>query len=266
MWSQMLEVRDVDEAHIEDVFRVCSHASMDKPLQRAGMELRRAWLRRMLADYGPCAKVAYLDERPVAQLEFIPEEAIPYVPEPRVGVVQLRCVYNPFPEARGKGAATALIRSLVDDCEKGLASLKGEPCRFITAEPFNTGEGTPMAKLYSANGFETAGGEMYRLVRGNYVASTPVTYQPSPDDMDRAVALYNPTCEYSYSFAVRVKEFIKEVAPLLEVDLIDQWENPKESMRHGNHWFVVNATPINGSWADKEGLRAEVKMALEKKW
>jgi hypothetical protein len=262
----MLDVKDLDEACIEDVFRVCSHTSMDKPLQRVGIEQRRGWLMRMLADYGPCAKVAYIEGKPVAQLEFMPEMAIPFIPRARRGVVQLKCVYNPFTEASGKGAATALIRALIEDCEKGLASLKGEPCSFIAAEPFNTGEGTPMAKLYSANGFETAGGEMYRLIRGNYVAPTPVTYQPSPDDMDRAVALYNPTCEYSYSFAVRVKEFIKEVAPLLEVDLIDQWENPKESMRHGNHWLVVNATPIKGSWVDKEGLRAEVKTALEKKW
>ncbi len=266
MWSQMLEVRDVDEAHIEDVFRVCSHASMDKPLQRAGMELRRAWLRRMLADYGPCAKVAYLDDKPVAQLEFIPEEAIPYVPEPRVGVVQLRCVYNPFPEARGKGAATALIRSLVDDCERGLASLGGKACGFIAAEAFNTGEGTPMDKLYAANGFEAADGEMFRLIGRSYVAPRQVTYQPSPDDAGRAVALFNPTCEYSYGFAVRVREFLGEVAPRLAVELFDQWESPKESIMHGNHWLVVNATPIKGSWADKEGLRAEVKMALEKRW
>jgi hypothetical protein len=93
-----------------------------------------------------------------------------------------------------------------------------------------------------------------------------VTYQPSPDDAGRAVALFNPTCEYSYGFAVRVREFLGEVAPRLAVELFDQWESPKESIMHGNHWLVVNATPIKGSWADKEGLRAEVKMALEKRW
>jgi hypothetical protein len=107
---------------------------------------------------------------------------------------------------------------------------------------------------------------MFRLIGGSYVAPRRLTYQPSQADMGRAVALFNPTCEYSYAFAVRVKKFIKEVAPLLEVDLIDQWERPEESMKHGNQWLVVNATPIRGSWVDKEGLRAEVKTALEKRW
>jgi GNAT superfamily N-acetyltransferase len=262
----MLEVRDVDEAHIEDVFRVCSHANMDRPIQRVGIEFRSAWLRRMLAEHGPCAKVAYLDDRPVAQIEFIPEEVIPYVPEPRLGVVQLRCVYNPFPEARGKGVATALIRSLVDDCERGLASLKGRACSFIAAEPFNTGEGTPMDRLYAANGFEAGEGEIYRPLGGSYVAPRRLTYRPSPEDAGRAVVLFNPTCEYSYGFAMGLRGLIGEVAPKLDVDLVDQWERPRESIRRGNHWLVVNATPITASWADKKALRAEIEAALQKKW
>ena len=262
----MLEVRDVDEAHIDDVFKICSHANMDRPIQRTGIELRGAWLRRMLAEHGPCAKVAYLDGKPVAQLEFIPEEAIPYILDPRLGVVQLRCVYNPFPEARGKGAATALIRSLLDDCERGLASLGGRACSFIAAEPFNTGEGTPMDRLYATNGFEVGDGEMYRLLRGSYVSPRRLTYQPSPEDTGRAIVLFNPTCEYSYGFAVRVRDVVSDIASRLEVVLVNQWENPEESIRHGNHWLVVNSTPIKGSWADKEGLWAEIKAALKKKW
>lgn len=260
----MSEVRvaDLEEENIDDVFRVCSHNKLDDPLQQRGIELKRRWLLETLAKHGPCTKIAYLGDRPVAQILFYPEEAAPFIADPREEVVVLHCAYNPFPEARGKGAGTALLRSLVEDCRRGLPCLGGRPCCFIAAKPFNTGVGMPLDRFYAANGFKQAQQEMFLDVSAPYKPRETPEYQPLVEDRGRAVMLYNPMCEWSYPFAVRVREFLKEIDASLPVELIDEWRNPEESTKRGNQQLVVNATPIMGFWTQREAFRREVEQAL----
>jgi len=258
----MLEVRDTGITEIDDTFAVCSHASLENPLQRMGMELKRRWMEHMIEMYGSCTKVAYIDRRPVAQMLFYPEDAAPFILNPRRGVVLLRCVYNPFPEARGKGAATALIRSLEKDCSCKPRVLREEECSFIATEAFNTGEGAPMAKLYAAAGFVENGGEMVKLMRGEYVPSEKLNYVSSEEDRGRAVVLYNPTCEYSYVFALRTKERLSEIIPSMPVELVNQWEMPEESVKRANMSLTVNGVPISSLYRDAEVFDSEVRRAL----
>lgn len=89
-----IEVRDVEEGNLYDVFRVCSHGRLDDPTQRKGMELKGEWLLEMLDRYGPTTKITYLDGRPAAQILFHPEDSIPYIEDPRRGIVVLNCLYN----------------------------------------------------------------------------------------------------------------------------------------------------------------------------
>jgi GNAT superfamily N-acetyltransferase len=257
-----VRVEDLDEENIDDVFRVCSHNRLDDPLQQRGIEFKRRWLLEMLAEHGPCTKIAYLGDKPVAQILFYPEEAAPFIQNLRRGVVVLHCAYNPFPEARGKGVGTALLRSLVDDCGRGLTCLGGVACRFIAAKPFNTGEGMPLNRFYAANGFEQAEREMFLEVSAPYQPREISEYRPLGEDRGRAVMLYNPICEWSYQLAVRVGEFLKEIDAGLPVELIDEWRNPEESIKRGNQWLVVNAKPVRSPWTQREALRHEVEQAL----
>lgn len=144
-----MKVENLDEGNVDDVFKICSHGMLDDPIQQRGIELKRRWLLEMLKRYGPCTKIAYIDGRPVAQILFYPEEAIPSFTHQRRGIVLIHCAYNPFPEAQGKGAGTALIESLIYDCKTGIPCPGGGHCRFITARPFNTGVGTPLAEFYA---------------------------------------------------------------------------------------------------------------------
>jgi len=257
-----VRVADLDEGNVDDVFKVCSHNKLNDPLQRQGIALKRRWLLRMLADHGPFTKIAYLNGEPVAQILFYPEAAVPFIANPRERVVVLHCVYNPFPEARGRGVGTALVRGLVDECRRGLRCLGGRLCRFIAAKPFNTGEGLPLKRFYAANGFRGAHQEMFLEVAASYQPREMPEYRPLPEDRGRAVVLYNPMCEYSYPFAVRVSELLREVEPSLPVELIDEWQHPEESTRRGNQRLVVNATPITGFWSSREAFRMEVEQAL----
>jgi len=257
-----LRVADVEEANIEDVFRVCSHGRLNDPLQRQGIELKRRWMLEMLEEHGPCTKIAYLDDEAVAQLLFYPEEAAPFIADARRDVVVLHCAYNPFPKARGRGAGTALIKSLVDDCRTGLPCLEGTPCRFIAAKPFNTGEGIPLSAFYATNGFKQGQQEMVLEVSASYQPRRMTEYRPLPEDKGRAVMFYNPMCEYSYPFAVRVRDFLWEVEPSLTVELIDAWRRPEEYIKRGNQELLVNAKPITSFWTQREAFRREVEHAL----
>ena len=139
----MLRVEDISKQNLEDVFEICSrafeicsHNKFDCLLYKKGMEVRRRWLIDMLEQQGPCAKIAYLDGKPVDQIQFCLEETISYINDPREDVVNIICTYNPIHEARRKGAATALVKTLVDECYLGLNCLGGKPCRFVVTLPF----------------------------------------------------------------------------------------------------------------------------------
>ncbi|MEM2893937.1 MAG: GNAT family N-acetyltransferase [Candidatus Bathyarchaeia archaeon] len=261
-----IEIRDLEEENLEDVFRVCSHGRLEDPIQLKGMELKRRWLLEMLDRYGPTTKLAYLDGKPVAQILFYPEDIIPYIENPREGVVVLNCVYNPFQEARGMGCGKRLVKSLIHESPRGLKCLGGRPCRFIVAKPFNTGEGIPLERFYSHMGFKEAQMEMYMEITSPYQPRGRRPYTPLPEDRGRAIALYNPICEYSYPFALRVREALNQIDPSLTVELIDSWRRPKEALKRGNHWLIVNSTPINSFLLNREAFSHEVLEALRKRW
>jgi len=258
----MLRVEDVSEDNLYDVFRVCSYSKLEDPLQRKGMEIKERWLLGMLRERGPCTKIAYLDDRPVAQILFYPEGAAPFIQDPREDAVVLNCAYNPFPEARGKGAARALVESLVDDGRKGLPCNGGRRVSFVAAKPFNTGEGVSLEEFYEGIGFEKADDEMFLEVAGKYRPPEESRYEPVPEDEGRALVFYDPKCEWGYPFAVRVKEQLNDIDPSLPVEFIDPWENPEESMKRGNQWLIVNGKVIESFWTEKDAFRREVEQAL----
>ncbi|HIH87794.1 TPA: GNAT family N-acetyltransferase [Candidatus Bathyarchaeota archaeon] len=258
-----VSVRDVTEANIEDVFRVCSCGRLEDPIQKEGIEIRRHWLREMIQEYGTCVKIAYLEGKPVAHLMFYPEEAVPFLSSTREGVVLLRCVYNPFEEARGKGASTALVSSLIEDCRGSPKFLKGVECSFIVSEPFNTGEGTPMEKFYASSGFVRRGDEMIYEINGRYVLPKRLVWNPDHANKEAATVIYNPTCEYSYISATRVRDAINILYPNLPVWLIDQWQKPEASLSLANEWLVVKGTPIKSGLKDRKSFDAEIKQAVE---
>jgi hypothetical protein len=260
----VINVREVTESNIDDAFSVCSHNKLDDSLQRQGIELRRRWILNMLNEFGSCVKVAYLDGKPTAQLLFYPETVAPFIPKPRRGVMLLHCVYNPFKESQGIGVSTALMKNFVEDCRAKPRSLKGDSCRFIATEAFNTGEGIPMEKFYASNGFVKRGEEMILEIDGSYASPHRLNYTPKPEDRNRAVIIYKPTCEYSFPFATRVRDLLKVTHPELPVELINQWEDPSESIRLSNHWLIVNGVKINSSLHDRETLNKEISQAVEK--
>lgn len=247
---------------MEDTFRVCSRNKLDDPRQRKGIAIKQQWLKTMLRDHGPVSMIAYLDGEPAAYVMYYPEEALPYEPHPRKGVLRVECIYNSSPEARGKGVGKALLSHLIAEAAKGLVCMEGE-CRFMVAEAFNTGEGVGMEDFYISNSFKRGEGELYFPIHGEYEAKTRVSYEPREEDKGRAIVFYNRNCEYSYLFALRIEEALGEAAPDLPLTFVDMWERPMDAARRGVSYLLVNAKPIKSSISDKEAFRAEVQDALK---
>jgi GNAT superfamily N-acetyltransferase len=269
----MLRVEDISQDNLDDIFKICSleriFAPMDDPVLTEGIEVRRRWLIDMLKQHRPCAKIAYLDGRPVAQIVFYPEETIPYIANPRKDVVHLQCIYNPFPEAQRRGIGAALMKDLVDECKSGLSSLGGRPCSFLVTKSFSHEGDLPLSEFYEKYGFRQGSQEMFLEIWGKYVATETREYRPLPEDRGRIIVLYNPACEWGSFLAYKVVELGHEIDPDLPVEIFNIWEKPEAFMKRPlkrvtSGRVIANAKLLEGGvfWTDKDAFRRLMKEAL----
>jgi len=266
--SQSIRISDLDESTIKDLLFICSYKRMEDPAHRRGMQLKREWLLEMLNTVGSVAKIAYYRGIPTGQILYFPEEIDKVRTVKRKNVIWINCIYNPFPEAQRIGIGRKLLKSLIEDCKRGnICNLKR--VEFLLAKAFNTGEALSLPEFYRKMGFtqppvKEQSNALYMPISGQYKASPPEEeYVPLPEDKGKAVIFYSPTCQFSYPFALRVKELINEVAPSLPVEMINEWKRPEEAKRRKNQWLVVNAKPIYTFFMAEEQFKKEVKQALE---
>jgi GNAT superfamily N-acetyltransferase len=258
MLTDLITVKDLTTETIEDVFRVCSPKLADDKIILKGREMKKAWLKSMLESYGSIIKIAYWDDEPAAQVMFYPEEAIPYLQNPREGVIDIVCIYNSGYQGRGIGSA--LMDYLIAEARAGLKCLGGEKPRFLVANPFNTGEGFSLENFYKGKGFIEGEGELFLEIGGNYEPSKII--QKKKLDLKReAHVYYNPNCEYSYRFAEKVNEKIIALDGSIKVRLLNLWESPREFRADGMNLTNVNGIPILSNVNSAEFLE-EIKSAL----
>lgn len=263
--QEKTRIENLQESNLEDLILVCSSKRLDDPVHQQGISLQRKWLHQMLEKYGSCAKIAYYNEKPAAQILFYPEKADVTRAFRREGVLVINCMYNPTPEAQKIGLGTKLLRSLIRDAKQRTSCLGDKPCKFILAKAFNTGELLPLPEFYSKNGFlpTAEGNSLYLSIEGNYEPTPPIgNYEPLLEDKNKAIIFYSPTCAFGYSFAERIETMIREVAPNIKIELINDWEKPEESIKRKNWWLIVNAKPIQTFFMDTVKFKEEIKQAL----
>jgi len=271
-----LEIANISKENLEDVFKICAsafeiypHNKIDCRLYKKGVEARRRWIIDMLGQHGPCAKIAYLDGSPVAQIVFCPEETIPFIRDPRKDVVSILCVYSPFPETQRKGVASALLKNLVDECKTGLRCMGGRPCHFAVTMPFSTMGRQSLIELHKKNGFRQGHKEMFLEIKGKYVPRDIPEYHPLPGDLDRTVILYTPACEWGYFYAFKIEEFIKKMDSGHSLEVYNIWERPEEYIKRSLQKVTAGRSIVKGHvtsggifWTDRESFLREVEEAL----
>ncbi|MEM0007845.1 MAG: hypothetical protein QXR89_06240 [Candidatus Bathyarchaeia archaeon] len=257
-----LKIENLQDSNIDDVIYVCSSKGLGDPVHQEGVRLKRLWLKEMLDNYGSCAKVAYHDDKPAAQILYYPEEADKAKALRREGVLVINCIYNPTSEARRLGLGK-LLQGVIKDVKERKSCLGDKQCKFILANAFNTGEFLPMPDFYRKYGFILTGegNAMYLQIEGEYEPAPKMKYEPLEEDADKAIIFYGQKCQFSYPFAKKIEAMIRETLPNIKIEMINEWEKPEESTKRGNWWLVVNAKPIHTFFMDTERFKAEIRQA-----
>ncbi len=264
---EKIRIENLQKSNIEDLIYVCSSTRLSDPIHQQGIKLKRQWLREMLEKYGSCAKIACYNGKPAAQILYYPEEADITKAFRREGVLVISCIYNPTSEAQKLGIGKRLLQSVIQDAKQRKTCLGNKPCQFILAKAFNTGELLPMPEFYKRNGFlPTSEGDILHLpIEGCYEPATQIgKYEPLLEDRGKAIIFYGPICQFSYQFAKRIEEIIKEVVPNIKIEMINEWEKPEESMKRKNWWLIVNAKPIQTFFMDTAKFKEEIKQAASR--
>jgi hypothetical protein len=259
----MIEVKDVTKENIDDVFHVCSRNKLEEHLQKEGICIKREWLKEMIEKYGTITKIAYFNNEPSAQMLYYPEDALPYIQNPRSNVVKIECIYNSNPKAQGKGVATELLINLLSEAKSGIECLEGKSPEFIVVNAFNTGEGITMEDFFLSKGFNKVKKELYYEINGKYYPREKIKYKSRKEDKDKSIVFFNRNCEYSYPFAIRIKKELKNIDPDLPIEIIDVWDKPDEMAIRGENMVIVNSKTIRSHIGNKEAFTTEVKEALK---
>ena len=271
----MLNVENISEKNLDDVFKICSwdkvFAPTDDPILEKGREFRRRWILDMLEQHGPCTKIAYLDGKPVAQISFYPEETVPYLHHPRKDAIQLKCILNSFPEAWRKGVGAALMKILIEECHSGLDCLGGKPCQFVVTRTFPHQGDLPLADFYEKYGFKQGQEEMFLEIKDKYVPMKIPELNPLPEDRGRTILLYNEECEWGYYYAMTIRNLIHNKHPHHPIEIFNSWKEPDEYKKRGGGWMLIAAAILVNArvpenpflfWYDREAFLRNVEEAM----
>jgi GNAT superfamily N-acetyltransferase len=263
--NKEIRIESLFESNVDDLINVCSSGRLDDPVHKQGISFKRKWLMHMLSQWGPCAKIAYYEQKPVAQILYHPEEAEVAKTHKRTGVLVLDCIYNPVPAAQKLGIGTKLLESVIKDARQGRSCLGNRKCKFIIAKAFNTGEFLPLPNFYAKKGFLSTpdGKQLWLSLDSDYEPAMPIgDYEPLSEDKNRALIFYSPTCQFSYQFAKREEEVIRQIAPDMQTELINEWEKPEEAIKRKNLQLVVNAKAIHTFFMETEKFKHEIGQAI----
>ena len=256
-----VEIIEVDENSVDDMISVCNPPTISEAYKK-GVEIKRVWLLEMLRTYGDVGLVAYFNGKSAAQLLTYPEKADPTSLK-RENVLVINCIYNPLLEAQRKGIARTMVEKLI---EKARGKYE-----FLVTHAFETGEFLSQAEFFKRLGFrEITKEDLYYSFSGRKLKE-PYSgfwkegeeYRRSDEDIGRIMIFYEPVCPFSYLWAYRAKEIVKEINLKLKIEVLNAWEHPEEFVSRGRNWMLVNGIPIRSLPIEKEKFREELMIAIK---
>jgi hypothetical protein len=261
-----ITIRDVSQENLEDFLGFCIPPDRRaEPAFVKGIEARKRWAQDMLSEYGSFAKLAYIGSTPVGIMEY---ESVP-----AERIVKIHCVFVPQKSHWRKGAAKALLSSLIDDMRKPKSWFGDELPRALVTRTFPGGapDQYTSREFFTNSGFRKVGDDpdfLYYPVQEGFVyqpTATKAEYISREEDRGKALIIHGPSpCPFAYGFLLKTEQAIKKIAPDLPIRWIDKSEEPLEVSRRGNFTgCVVNAVPIKSFVLYTEGFKKEVLEALE---
>ncbi len=255
-------VRDLDLESFNDVLYVCSIGKAMRSDYIKGAESKREWFEEITKICGSVCKVAYLDDKPVAQITFYPYHLDPLYRGLNGKALVIHCIYCPFKNAQRKGISKLLVNLIVNEAKK-------QGYEFVIANAFDTGEFLPMPKFYEKIGFKKMrdlDDHYYLSISSKEPRMEASSYKEDSSARNKAIIFYSRVCHVFYPFSIAIRNGIKKILPNYEIELIDYWEHPELFLRKGKNWLIVNDVPIKTWFQDKEDFEKEVLEASKRKW
>jgi len=169
-----VEIRDLNYENIDDLVNICtsqSGISHAKTLKEGSLR-KKMWIEKALKVFGPCAKIAYVENKPIGFIEFYPVQMFPILRHMLKDkkVILITCVFvgggkrtkGLQREYQGKGIGSKLIQSLIKDLKhRRIPYFGNEKAEEIAIGSWCSHTGFPEAlprfrKFFFKNGFVEA--------------------------------------------------------------------------------------------------------------
>lgn len=270
MRDASINVVDLDEKNVDDALGVCAFPSVrNESSYRKGWEIRKKWLMSLYRTVGPCAKIAYIANKPVGAIEYTPLHSIPYFRTKRRDALYIHCMYVPK-RYRHLGVGSALLDSLINEMSKPNKLFRRVPCRMLV---------TSASKIYGYTQVGLFKHKGFRRIKGNADVGLVLSLSDTvkdvkldiPSSKPRKVKehgvkiFFKPTCQYCLHTNERMIEAeIRKVNKEIPIEECNLWDCPEEAIRRR---ITYVATYINGKpvlpMAPRKFLETLRRMASE---
>jgi GNAT superfamily N-acetyltransferase len=244
-----IRIIGLDEKNVDDALKVCTIPSVrDEESFRKGCEIRKKWLTDLYKSLGPCAKIAYIGDKPVGVIQYTPLHAIPYFRTKRKDALYIHCIYVPK-RYRKRGIGSALLDSLTNEMSRPNKLFGDVHCNMLVTSARKI-YGFPQVGLFMHKGFRRIKGNAdvgLVLLLSNSIKDIKLGIPPSkPKTMkERGVKIFfKPTCQYcKHTNEKMIAAKIREVNRELTIEEYDLWACAQEAVRRR---ITCVATYVNG--------------------
>jgi len=158
-----IEIKDITPENVDDLVGPGCAPRWDNPnhaqtLKEGGLK-KKEWVRKALQRFGCCAKVAYLEDKPVGFIEFYPMGIFPLLPKRDKRTILITCILVSDKNLQKKGIGTQLVQALINDLKhRPLTCLNSEKAEEIAIGSWGCHAGLPESlprfrNFFFRNGF-----------------------------------------------------------------------------------------------------------------
>lgn len=242
-----IEIVDLCEENVGDALLVCTSPKLkDDENVKIGLGIRKNWLLDLYREVGPCAKIAYVKDKPVGMIQHSPLHKVPYFKTKRRDVLYIHCIYVKR-DVRSLGVGSALLKSLISDMEKPNKLFEWRRCRMLSTTARER-YGFTQVSYFKSKGFEKPEGNIdsgliYSLSKTGLKSLDIPSAGPINVQEHGAKIFFNPSCHMCKYMNENIKARIRETAPTMKIEECNLWINSQEALRLG---ITCVATYIKG--------------------
>ena len=176
-----IEIKDVNAGNVRDLINLCIPLEKrEDELFIEGTKVKESWAMQVMKRYGSFAKLAYLGQKPVGMIQ--------YLPKPEEKLIEITCIFVPDEENLRKGIGRMLLNALIEEAKEPKPYFENETPYALVTWAFQVPEMYPQHEFYKKMGFRQVREEnpflLYYPLKEGYIY-TPKEYSPQEEDRER---------------------------------------------------------------------------------